>query len=242
MQKYRKMYQLKSYECDASFRLRLMSLFNFFQDVADGHAEEMGVGYTFCEHHKIGWVGANYHVQIERIPTWREPGVLSTWPSGTTAVSGIRDFQMTDETGTELIKASSQWVVVDIEKKRPVPVKKHLPDYEVIDEWAVETTFPKWAPVTRADMTLQIPVLHDHIDFNKHVNNAYYSVWAMDSLPETFLQTHQLSQLEVAFKKPALLGDVVTVSTQINDLETCHDLTKGDTILASVRCRWKEIA
>ena len=45
MQKYRKMYQLKSYECDASFRLRLMSLFNFFQDVADGHAEEIEEEY-----------------------------------------------------------------------------------------------------------------------------------------------------------------------------------------------------
>lgn len=242
MQKYTKTYQIKSYECDETFHLRLMSLFNFFQDIADMHAEEMGVGYTFCERRKIGWVGANYHVRIYRMPIWREQVVLSTWPSATTVVSGIRDFQMTDESGTVLVKASSQWVLVDIEKMRPVPVKKHLPDYEVIDERAVETAFPKWASVNQADLTCQISVLHDHIDFNKHVNNANYPVWAMDSLPESFLQTHRLSQLEVAFKKPALLGDVITVSTRIDGAETSHDLTKGDVLSASVRCTWKEIA
>lgn len=242
MQKYTKRYVLKSYECDESFHLRLMSLFNFFQDVADMHAEEMGVGYTFCEQRKIGWVGANYHVQINRMPQWREPVVLSTWPSGKTLVSGIRDFQMTDEAGNVLVKASSQWVVVDIEKMRPVSVQKYLPDYEVIEERAVETTFPKWPSVEQPTTVINVPVLHDHIDFNKHVNNANYPVWAVDSLPESFLQTHQLSKLEVVFKKPALLGDIVTVSTQINGLETQHDLTKGDTVLASVRCEWKENA
>ncbi len=237
MQKFTQSYTLKSYECDASFRLRVMSLFNFFQDVADMHAEQMGVGYTFCEQNQIGWVGANYHVRIHRMPKWRETVHLSTWPSGTTAVSGIRDFQLTDEQGNVLIDASSQWVLVDIEKMRPVPVKKHLPTYEIINERAIETSFPKWE-TTPMQTILQIPVLHDHIDFNRHVNNANYPVWALDSLTDDFLSAHMLTELEVAFKKPALPGDMLTVQMHTDDLTTLHTVSKDDTVLAAVRCRW----
>ena len=239
MEKYMKKYHIKSYECDSSFHLRIMSLFNFFQDIADMHAEEMGVGYTFCEQQKIGWVGANYHIQIHRLPEWKENITLLTWPSGTTPVSGIRDFQMIDEKGKVIINASSQWVLVDIEKMRPLPVKKYLPQYEIINERAVETTFPKWASAERADSLLPISVLHDHIDFNNHVNNANYPVWALDSVASDFLKKHPLTEIEVAFKRPALLGDQLTVLTQKDNLMTRHDIKKSDLTLASIRCQWK---
>ena len=85
---------VKIYECDRKKQLRLHCLFNLFQDAADMHADALGVGYEYCLSHGIGWVGANYHLKINRLPLWQEKIVLMTWASGKTAVSGIRDFNI----------------------------------------------------------------------------------------------------------------------------------------------------
>ena len=77
MQLYSDSYEIKSYECDNTLHLKLMSVFNLFQDVADKHAEKMGVGYTFCQQRKIGWVGVNYHIRFYKRPAWREKIILS---------------------------------------------------------------------------------------------------------------------------------------------------------------------
>ena len=46
MDKYEKQYIIKSYECDVQLKLRIRSLFNLFQDMADEHADKMGLGYV----------------------------------------------------------------------------------------------------------------------------------------------------------------------------------------------------
>ena len=85
---------VKIYECDRKKQLRLHCLFNLFQDAADMHADVLGVGYEYCLSRGIGWVGANYHLKINRLPLWQEKIVLTTWASGKTVVSGIRDFNI----------------------------------------------------------------------------------------------------------------------------------------------------
>lgn len=63
---------VKIYECDRKKQLRLHCLFNLFQDAADMHADALGVGYEYCLSRGIGWVGANYHLKINRLPLWQE--------------------------------------------------------------------------------------------------------------------------------------------------------------------------
>lgn len=40
-------------------------------------------------------------------------------------------------------------------------------------------------------------------DFNRHINNAAYLVWALDSLPDSWLKNHQLTEFTcISEKKP----------------------------------------
>lgn len=228
MEKYAKNYEIKSFECDQTGFLRLRTLFNLFQDLADDHANKMGLGYHFCKEHGIGWIGGAYHIRIHQMPKWEDKVRLLTWPSASTAVTGIREFQMRSLSEDILIDASSQWVLIDTQKFRPVSVLKCVGQYELLPERCVETQFEKLPLLERIDYETDEIVRYDDIDINKHVNNAVYPTWALDALPVEFLKEHSLKELQIQFKKPALLSDSVHVQTQMEDRITRHVITNKD--------------
>ena len=241
MEKYTKQYEVRSYECDKDCRLRLLTIFNLMQDMADTHADLMGVGYDICFQKGIGWVGGNYHLRIHKLPQWREKFTLKTWPSATTFVTGIRDFEALNKDREVLFQASSQWVLIDLEKGRPVSVAKNLGEYELFPERAIETNFQAPSLPKRIDFKKKFFVRYDDIDMNNHVNNAVYPVWAAESVPVMFRVSHNLVELEISFKKPALLGDTVLIETEIDENRTYHLIRdeKSETVFAQVSIQWR---
>lgn len=237
MEKYIKTYEINSSQCDRDGKLRLRTLFNFFQDLADFHADKMGLGYHFCTKRGLGWIGGAYDVQINRMPVWEDEIALCTWPSDRTAVTGIREFQMQDGNGQVLVNATSQWVLVDTVKMRPVAVAKHIGSYELIPERTIETSFPSLPEVARVDTTVVMPVRVDDIDINNHVNNAVYPTIALDGLSQAFLDTHTLVGVQVVFKKPAKLGDTFCIKTQTEELSTFHQLFNQDESIEFARVK-----
>ncbi len=242
MNKYKKSYLIKSYECDVKVKLRMRSLFNLFQDMADEHADEMGVGYHYCHERGIGWIGGGYHVRIHQRPTWDDTVTLTTWPSAATAATGIRDFQMTDKNGNTLIDATSRWVLVDINRMRPIPVMKHIPSYELVDDRAIVSDFVTIELPEVTPTTITFPVRMDDIDLNDHANNAMYPTWALDGLDEAFLKSHEPVEVQVSFKRPTRYRDVILLKTYQTEDTTVHVMTNPDetTEYARVRIGWRK--
>lgn len=241
MEKLVKEFDVRSYEVDEHAHLRLRSLFNFFQDMGDSHANIMGLGYRFCKEKSLGWIGAAYHVIINELPKWEDKVTLATWPSAATAVTGVRDFRMTDAAGQVLVNATSQWVLVDMNKMRPMHIAKAIGTYELIHERAVEGDFAKLPDVERVDFEVDRMVRVDDIDINRHVNNAVYPTWALDGLPPAFLEKHTIGEFQIAFKKAAVAGDKIKIRSQIEGLETRHMITNEDGTgeFARVKIGWK---
>lgn len=242
MEKYEKSYEIASFECDEYGYLRLRCLFNLFQDLADTHANIIGVGYNYCKQNHLGWVGGAYHVQINKMPTWRDRVVLKTWPSKATAATAIREFELTDaQTGDVLVRASSQWVLIDATKHRPVCVAPHLQHCEPITERSVDTSFAKLPPLERTDITIVQTVRVDDIDLNHHVNNAVYPSWVLDALPPDFTMRRRLAELQIQYKYPVQKGDSICVKSQMDENIGLHVITNGSSTLefARVRTVWQ---
>lgn len=127
IEKFIREYPVRSYECDRDGQLRLITLLNIFQDVADSHANQMGLGYDFCQTKGLAWVGSNYHIGIDRLPRWHETIKVITWPCEERRLGAIRDFRVEDETGHPIIVAASQWILIDFAKKRPVGLRRICP-------------------------------------------------------------------------------------------------------------------
>ena len=83
----------------------------------------------------------------------------------------------------------------------------------------------------------------DDIDTNNHVNNAVYPLWASESLPYAFRNTHEISELEISFKKEALAGDTVTVLATLKGNKSSHTIISADDgrELARAALTWVQI-
>lgn len=241
--KYQKKYVVKSYEVDCHGFLRLLSLMNFLQEAAVESAAVLGLGFEECAKRGLAWVGANYLLKIDRFPKMQEAFVIETWPCAAKLWGAVRDFAVKDSDGNVIIKATSQWVLVDAEKHRPVLLKKHFPDYVTLDERILESDFSKMVVPEGTTEELNFKVRFDDIDVNQHVNNAVYPVWASESVESAYRIKHYPVEIELCFKKEALYGEkvrVVTMQKSDESFHTIYEADEGDE-LAQCRIVWKEI-
>ena len=241
--KYKKKYHVKSYEVDCHGFLRVLTLMNFLQEAAVESAESLGFGFETCRTKGVAWVGSNYLIKIERLPKIDERIVIETWPAEGKLWGAIRNFLLKDESDNVIIRAKSQWVLIDIERRRPVSLSKYFPEYEFLNEPVMEDDFHKLLSVENPDNVKDIWVRFDDIDINNHVNNAVYPLWAAESIDSEYRMKHTPAEIEVCFKKEALLGEQVEVRYMLRENQSIHtiaDKNSGDD-LADCRFVWKEI-
>lgn len=238
--KIEKEYLIRTYECDRNENLRLPTLMNIFQDVADSHASTLGLGLEDCLSKGLAWVGSNYYLQIARLPKMHEKIKVQSWPAVEKKLGAVREFLVSAENDDTLVKASSQWILINVARRRPVALRENLPSYQVIAERVIDTDFPKIPEPQRIDENAEFFIRFDDIDLNNHVNNAVYPLWASEAVGVDFRATHMPTEIEIAFKKEGLYGETVKVETEINNLTTNHSIksTKDERELSRVKIKW----
>ncbi len=242
VKKFSKEYTIHSYECDKRENMRLLTLMNILQDMADSHAAQMNLGYDFCLKNGLAWVAADYHLKIHRWPRLHETIILQTWPSIEKKAGAVRDYLVSDTQGIALIQASTQWVLIDSASKRPVALRKHLPEYNVIPERSDDYDFIRLPEVVAADVMNDFKVRFDDIDMNNHVNNSLYPLWAAESVPSEWLENKYLTEISVSFKRPAVYGNTIFVKTILKENISEHNLyNENNEELARVVLNWADL-
>ncbi len=241
--KYTKEYNVKSYEADCHGFLRILTLMNILQDIACENADALGFGFAECHKHNLTWVGSNYLIKIKRLPRIDEHFIIETWPAAGKLWGAVRDFNIKDKEGNVIACASSQWVLIDYERRRPVALSKYFPEYHFLDERVMDEDFHKLPEVENPDFIKEFAVRFDDIDVNNHVNNAVYPVWASESIDSKYRMLHLPAEIELNFKKEALFGEKIRVETKQNESESMHiirDEKSGDE-LAKCLIKWRKI-
>lgn len=212
--------QVKTVDCTENHNLRLLSLMNWFQEAADAHASKLGCGIEYCMQNGIAWVGRSYHIVIEELPKLHDKIKLTTWPSVRGKLTAFREFLLQDKAGKTLIKASSSWILIDIGKRRVLPLES-LPVFENDDTRAVPTDFPKITDIENSEIETERNqvVRYDEIDLNKHVNNANYLLWAAEQVNQNGNRPHLI---QIDFKKEATEETRIKIKTSLKGNESLH--------------------
>jgi len=233
--------QLQAYQCDRFGNMRPLILMNELQGMGDKHAEKLGVGYAYCEAHGIAWVVTHYLVDIIEMPTEREEFKIITWPSVSDALRATRDFEIRGCDGRLMVRATSQWILIDLNTRRPVRLTEHLPEFDSLSERAWDRTFDKF-PEFDATKTHVMKCRFDDIDVNQHINNAVYAVWATESVGYEYRSQHQLKRIELNFKKE-IKPDTpqVEIDVAIDGLTSRHRIRTDDIEHAIVVCTWEKL-
>ncbi len=208
---YEQRFHVRSYEVDLLHSIMPSSLLNYMQEVAATHAEKLGHGYESMMKEKRAWVLSRIYTELSGSAKIGEEILVETRISAMDRISGIRDFLITATDGNELARARTTWILVDIEKRKPVRLDS--PEFPVSQKEPLFSDNPKKIEnPSETRIAYERKIGYSCIDINQHVNNVKYVEFAMDAFPEDFLTTHRLSSFQVNFLSETKYGDLLSVS------------------------------
>ncbi len=227
-------------ECDENGRLSLVSMIDYLQDCSTFQCEDLGEGILKLKEEGLGWILANWRIEIYRLPVFGEKIRTFTWCYEMKSLHARRCFEIRDEKGESLVVADSQWFIFNLNNRKVARVPEsqqfYLEDTPRAQMGKMERKLTGTGDPTQ---TSPITVSEQHLDTNQHVNNAQYVLMAAEALRELGADA-PLDNLCVQYRNMARLGD--TVHPNVYPCEGGHTVElKGtdDTLFATVRFQGK---
>lgn len=184
MLKYTEEHTIACYDTDAAWRLKPASFMNLAQEAAGRHAVYLGFGYDDLIASNTAWILSRVHVEFTDTPKWRDRVTLTTWHKGLSRLFFLRDFILTDDSGNPKVKATTSWLVMNLETRRLVRDPKLMEEGTTCAENVIETPADKvqMPKDVEAEFVSDHKVAYSDVDTNGHANNAMYMQWAMDAV------------------------------------------------------------
>ncbi|KAL2643104.1 hypothetical protein R1flu_010691 [Riccia fluitans] len=246
---YRQTFVIRSYEIGVDKTASIETLMQQFQETALNHVWMSGLaGDGFGATHgmirnKLIWVVTRMQVQIERYPTWGNVVEIDTWVLASGKNGMRRDWLIRDyKSGQILARATSTWAMMNQKTRRlskmPDEVRAEISSYFMERSAILEKNADKVlkldedaAEYVRSGLTPRRGDLH----MNQHVNNVKYIGWMLESLPASNLDSHELTNMTVEYRRECNKSDVVqsmtspeSPSSSLNfsspDTQFCHSL------------------
>ena len=219
---YKKNYKIESDHVDFKGRLKLSSLFIYFQDIAGLHAENLGLGMDFLHRkHNALWVLARMRVDMIRYPLWNEQITIDTWPNGPGKIEFTRNFIVKDEDKNILAKAVSTWVIIDVESRKLQKAKSVYTGYpSIIEERAINCKLGNLKSQGPLEIAYNRTVGYSDIDINRHLNNSKYIDFIMDCFTLKEHEEYSIKSIEINYSKEALPEDTISIYKDISQIHS----------------------
>ncbi len=216
-------YPIRSYHGDLYGRLKPHFVLSFLEDMAWKNAEELGFGYTSLKEQGRFWALTRLSIGFDRWPLWGEDLVLETEPLGVSGPFAIRRFggSVTD---TPVFEASSAWVVLDGDTRRPLRPENvfseedlarfpgFTPEQVPAKVGEIDAETPKAIRLSRT-----VPVTYTELDVNNHVNNAEFLRWAFSLIPPERLSERQVSSIDINFLSELVGSSSMELAGELRD-------------------------
>ena len=218
-----KTFDIRHYEFNAKHELTPWGLQNFFQEAACVEADKLGFGFKVLTPKNIAWVLTKLQMQFVSSVKWCDSVKVKTWIVSASKITSRRDFIIYDKDGKEIVKGTTEWVIIDLLNRRLIRIPQFILDGhpQTAEQGALEQNFiriPSFdgkEPVKKCTIYTRL----EDIDINNHVNNQHFTSWALQATPKDVLDNLQITDLLVYFKKEIPLGDILTVNCYKADEE-----------------------
>lgn len=206
-------FTIPCYETDASWRLKPASFMDLAQEAAGQHAVYLGFGYDDLIKTNTAWILSRVNIHFIDTPKWREEVTLTTWHKGLGRLFFLRDFIMTDKDGRERVKATTSWLVLNLETRRLVRDPKLMEEGTVCGEHVLETPADKvqMPKDVEPELAMEHVVAYSDVDMLGHTNNAMYMQWSMDAVEYDLVSERSVKELTINFNHETKAGDKVAI-------------------------------
>ncbi len=213
MLKYTEKFIIPCYNTDVACRLKPTAFMNIAQEAAGTNAMTLGFGYDDLIKYNTAWILSRVHVEFIDTPKWKDEITLQTWHKGLDRLFYLRDFIMTDNEGRERVKATTSWLILDLETRKMVR-HPQLSDYDkactdhVIETPAEKVRMPRGV---EPELVRTHEVSYSDIDNNGHTNNAMYMQWSMNAVGYEITSARPVKEFTINFNHETKIGDRVGI-------------------------------
>ncbi|MBR2290275.1 MAG: hypothetical protein IJ867_06805 [Clostridia bacterium] len=203
---------------DVDYRnnLKIKSALSYLEDIAGIHSNIAGYGLLDIEKNKKTWVLINWKVEFLRRPRYAENLKVKTWSNGTEKIYALRDFYMYDEKGEIVVRATSKWVLIDIEKMGIAKLTDEVMNaYTTEPDKAFDEKVEKLKEPEGYIDSVEVKITKDMIDVNGHVHNINYMDFVTQIMPIEVMQNAKT--VEVLYKKEIRDVDKIKCFYQVQD-------------------------
>lgn len=208
-------------------------LCRLLQEAATEHAALLGVAVEALIGSGVAWVLSRLSLRVARWPVVDDEVVVATWPEAANRLVTERRFEIADSRGSILGAASTLWLVLDLERRRPVrmpaAVVEALARHDLGDRPAHAGEL---AGPDATDTEAVFSVRRSDLDRAGHVNNTSYVEWAMEAVPDELWSSHDLASLEIAYLAECRRGQTVASIGQEasggGDVEVRHRIVRRE--------------
>ncbi len=205
-------FKIRAFDVDASNRLKVTTVFDYFQDAAANHAEALNIGYSRLFKRGYFWVLYWAKFEFLNYPEVMDEIKIQTWGKKQHKLYSIRDFLMMDKNHNILCKATTAWLFLDSSSLRPKIMPEIYPEVKFFEEKSAIDELPKkFQNKQFGKKIFSKEIKYSDIDLNKHANNAKYIELLSDCYDDKFHSTHQIRSLTTSFLSQAKFGDIVQV-------------------------------
>jgi acyl-ACP thioesterase len=244
---WREEYRIRSYEVDCRNRLSIQSIFAFMQEAASKHAEALGVSIHQLISENYTWLLARLKIKISSFPGWNDQIRVSTWPSGVQQLFALRDFEIKDVNGRSMAAALSAWLIIDLQKRRPVRITPFVERLKPIEgSHILDDRLDKLPALSDPAHEKSFAVRHSDLDINQHANNVKFVEWLIEGVADTILKTMVPVEFEIDFLAEAFHNDQILATCapqNSGNTEYLHRLTRQQDgrELARAMTKWRKI-
>ncbi len=186
--------------------IRPSAILKILQELAIEQTESFGYPKNVTDQKGVIWVVAKQHVEIMRMPTYGETITVSTYTHKTMHVLFPRTYEFKDEKGELIIKATSIWSLIDINKRKmvnPIDYDIEIPDLSNGRKFDMAFTGP--IPFDLEEEK-EMKAEYSFCDFNGHINNTSYLDIAENLMPIEFLKNNHLKSFDIKYIHEVPLG------------------------------------
>lgn len=219
---------MDSYEVDPFYSAQTAYYFRVMQEAAGAHAYHRKVSIPHLQSEGKTWVVTRTKMSIEHHATWPNTLRVETWPQKPWKLYFPRVCRLYDATDRMLFQSLTHWVVMDMEKQRPIKPTTVADRFGPVD--AQTMVDPDLGRRVFFDsnsfgklISYKPKILYSDCDFNKHVNNVTYLEWMLESLPFTFRDTHITTEVDISYLAQTYREDTIMVQTGLIDGTSMED-------------------
>ncbi len=211
-------------DIDFTNHLKASAIFNYIQNTASSHAEQLQLGYLPLKQAGLFWVLSWVRVEFDDYPQYRDPITVDTWPHCRHRLFSIRDFLFSKGDGRAFCRARSAWLLLDLQAKRITSLERLPRPVPYLNEHSVMDILPEKLPALEgAKDVLERQIGYTDLDLNQHTNNAKYVEFLQDTYSQDFYLSRRIKALTISFQNETKYGDHLVISKKPDEQASGRD-------------------